>query len=279
MRTLWKGSISFGLVNIPVKMYTATERQNVKFNLLHAKCHSPLSYKRWCSVCGIEVPPEETVRGYQYEKGRFVILTEEDLENIPLATTRTIDIVDFVNLSEIDPIYFDKSYYLAPGETGMKAYVLLRDAMQEAGKVAVAKVVIRDKESLVALRVYQDYLLMVTMYYPEEVRHTVAIPEQLIPVAVHENERKMAVSLVSHLAAPFRPDKYRDDYRRALLDIIHAKIAGQEVAEPVTKPVGKVLDLMEALQRSVELAQQERFARKDGETAKPKRRKKGREAP
>lgn len=275
MRTLWKGAVSFGLVNIPVKMYSATERQNVRFNLLHAKCHSPISYKRWCPVCEVEVPPEEIVRGYQYEKGRYVVFTEEELENIPSAATRTIDIVDFVDWAEIDPIFFDKSYFLAPAETGMKAYVLLRDAMSQAGKIAIAKVVIRDKQSLAALRIYQDYLLMVTMYYPDEIRQTAAIPERLTAVATHENERKMAVSLVSNLAAPFQPDKYHDQYRRALLEVIHSKIAGQEVAVPEQQPAGKVLDLMEALRRSVELAQQERAAPKETPT---KRRKKGRGA-
>lgn len=275
MRTLWKGAISFGLVNIPVKMYSATERQSIRFNLLHAKCHSPISYKRWCPVCGVEVPPEEIVRGYQYEKGRYVVFSDEELENIPAAATKTIDIIDFVDWSEIDPIFFAKSYFLAPADTGMKAYVLLRDAMSQAGKIAVAKVMIRDKQSLTALRLYQDYLLMVTMYYPDEIRQTAAIPERLAQVAVHENERKMAASLVNNLAAPFQPDKYHDEYRQGLLTAIHNKIAGQEVAVPEQPADGKVLDLMEALRRSVELAQRERAV---AQKAAPRRRKKGRGA-
>lgn len=253
MRTIWKGAISFGLVNIPIKLYPATEHKDVKFRYLHKTCQAPIRYQRLCSACGQEVSQDDIVRGYEYESGRFVIINEEDLEKVPDERTRTIDIVDFVALEEIDPIYFDKTYYLSPGEAGGKAYVLLRQAMEETGKIAVAKVVIRNKESLAVVRGYGKYLVMETVFYPDEIRDTGELPGLEREIKLHDNELKMARELIANLATVFDPDKYDDEYRKKLIEFIHAKIEGQEIAVPPAESRGNVVDLMEALKASVEM--------------------------
>jgi len=269
MRTIWKGAISFGLVSIPVKLFPATEHKDVKFRYLHQACQAPLKYQRICTACGKEVAQEEIVRGYEYEKGRFVIINEEDLEKLPSEQTKTLDIVDFVALEEIDPIYFDKTYYLAPGEAGEKAYALLRTAMEETGKIAVAKVVIRNKESLAVIRGYRRQLVLETIFYPDEIRNPAQLPGFDREVKLHDNEKKMARELIENLAAKFEPEKYEDEYRKQLLDMIHAKIAGEQIAVPAAPRDGKVVDLMEALKASVEMA-------KKTAAAEEKKGKKGR---
>ncbi|MDK2879661.1 MAG: end-binding protein Ku [Thermoanaerobacteraceae bacterium] len=262
MRALWRGSISFGLVNVPIKMYAATEKKNISFRQLHRECGTPIKYEKVCPTCGRKVEEDEIARGYEYEKGKFVIIEDKDLESIPDETTRTIDIVDFVDLRDIDPIYFDHSYFLGPEETGQKAYILLRKAMEEAGKIAVAKVVIRAKQSLACLRPYgENYIIMETMYYPEEVRDVGEIPVSP-DVKLHENEVKMAVQLVSSLSTEFKPEKYTDDYRKALLDIIRAKVEGEEIRIPAPREE-KVVDLMEALKASLALAEKEKQEKKE----------------
>lgn len=258
MRNLWKGAISFGLVHVPVKLYSATERKEIKFNYLHEKCKTPVKYERICPTCESEVPMEEIVRGYEYEKGKYVIMKDEDFESIPLETTKTVEILNFVNLEEIDPIYFDKSYYLAPGDGGQKAYELLKTAMQDSGRVAVAKVVIRSKESLAALRVYRDVIVMETMFYPDEIRGTQLMPEINYKVQVHDNEIKMANSLIESLSEPFNPEKYENQYRKALSDLITAKITGEEVEVAPRVERGQVVDLMEALKASIDMAKEQK---------------------
>jgi DNA end-binding protein Ku len=240
-------------VNIPIKLYPATEHKDVKFRYLHKTCLAPIRYQRLCSACGQEVSQDDIVRGYEYESGRFVIINEEDLEKVPDERTRTIDIVDFVALEEIDPIYFDKTYYLSPGEAGGKAYVLLRQAIEETGKIAVAKVVIRNKESLAVVRGYGKYLVMETVFYPDEIRDTGELPGLEREIKLHDNELKMARELIVNLATSFDPDKYDDEYRKKLIEYIHAKIEGQEVAVPPAESRGNVVDLMEALKASVEM--------------------------
>ncbi len=259
MRTIWKGAISFGLVNVPVKLYTATETNDIKFNFLHAKCRTPIKYEKRCPVCDVVVPAEEIVRGYEYEKGRYIILNEADFAEIEIEQTRSVDIIDFVDLTEIDPIYFAKAYFLVPGDGGQKAYALLRQAMQDSGKIGIAKVVIRSKQHLAAVRVYKNCLAMETMYFPAEIRSPAALPELEHEVKLSEHELRMAVELIENLAAEFDPGKYSDDHRQALLDIIEAKIAGKEVEGVEARPeAGKVIDLMEALRASINLAQQEK---------------------
>ena len=263
MRTLWKGAVSFGLVNIPVKMYVATENKDIKFNYLHRECMSPIEYHKYCPRCGREISSEEIVRGYEYQKGNYVVLNEEDLERIPLDNTKTIDILDFVDLQQVDPVYFDKSYYLEAAAGGEKAYSLLIEAMNKTGKVAIARVIIRTKQSLAALRVKDRLLLMETIFYPNEIRSPASLNPGLESARLHENEVKMAVSLIENLSVDFEPQKYHDEYHQALRELIDAKIAGQEVVNaPAVSDRGKVVDLMEALQASVKLAEENR--QKDG---------------
>ncbi|TDA69935.1 MAG: Ku protein [Clostridia bacterium] len=274
MRPFWKGAISFGLVNVPVKLYAATEEHDIRFTYLHARCKTPVQYHKYCPICATDVTQEEIVRGYEYEKGKYVVLQEEDLEAISPEASRSIDIIDFVDLKEIDPIYFVKAYYLAPAEMGQKAYVLLKQAMEETGRIAVARVSLRAKQSLAALRPSGKVLVMNTMLYPDEVRSAAELPELAAEVKLHQNEVEMAVRLIESLAAAFDPSKYTNEYRAALLELIEAKIAGQEVEVPAKPEPGKVVDLMEALKKSIELAKKEKGAVEAGEGEKePPRRK------
>lgn len=260
MRNIWKGAISFGLVNIPIKLYTATEVKDIKFNFLHRECKSPIRYEKICPVCKTELNSEDLVRGYEYEKGRYVIIEEEDLEKIPLSTLKNIEILDFVSIEEIDPIYYVKSYYVAPGDLGTKAYHLLLEAMKKTGRIAVARVVLRQKESLAVLRTSHNALIMETIFYPDEIRDTQLIPEMKYDIAVHDNELKMAVNLIESLTARFEPEKYQNNYREALLELIHAKVKGEEVITPAQPETTKVVDLMEALKASIEAAQKDKKA-------------------
>ena len=269
MRTIWKGAISFGLVSIPIKLFPATEDKNIKFRYLHKPCQAPLKYQRVCTACGQEVKQEDIVRGYEYEKNRFVIINEEDLEKIPDERTRTIDIIDFVALEEIDPIYFAKTYYLAPGEAGQKPYVLLHKAMEDTGKIAIAKVVIRNKESLAVIRGYKNLLVMETIFYPDEIRNPEQLPGFEWEIKLQDNEVKMARELIENLSTHFKAEKYEDEYRKQLLEMIHAKIEGEQIAIPQVEEKGKVVDLMEALKASLEIAK-----KTTAEEKKSKKRKK-----
>lgn len=270
MRTLWKGAVSFGLVNIPIKMYVATERKDIKFNFLHKECMTPIQYRKFCPHCDREINPEEIVRGYEYQKGSFVVINEEDLERIPLENTKTIDILDFVDLSQVDPVYFDKTYYLEPSQGGEKAYSLLIEAMSQTGKAAIAKVIIRSKQSLAALRVKDQVLIMETIFWPDEIRSSSALNLGIDRVKLHENEIKMAVSLIENLSTSFEPAKYQNEYRQALWELIENKIVGKEVvAAAPAADRGNVVDLMEALKASVKLVEETRQA--DQAEAEPRK--------
>ncbi len=257
MRPLWKGSISFGLVNIPVKLYLATQKKDISFRNLHVDCHTPIKYHKKCPRCDKQVKDEEIVKGYEYEKDSFVIISDKDLQKIPQANNRSIEILDFINLNEIDPVYFDRTYYLAPEQTGEKAYALLQQVMEATDKIGLANLVIRSKQSLAAVRVYDGYLALETMYYPDEVRNTAELPSWNRDITPHENEIKMARELIGNLTARFNPEKYRDEYREELIKIIEAKITGEEVTTVETPEKGEVVDLVEALKASVEATRQE----------------------
>jgi DNA end-binding protein Ku len=252
LRPLWKGSVSFGLVNIPVRLFAATEKKNVRFRYLHEPCRTPVEYRKVCPTCNKEIAMEEIVRGYEYEKGRFVIIDESDFARIPAETSRTIAIVDFVRDEEVDPLYYDRSYYLAPGETGEKAFQLLMQSMAEAGLVAIIRIVLRSRQALGVLRVYRDSLALETMFYPDEVRPTSELPQWNRDLKMQESELEMARQLIANLTAPFSPDKYTDEYRAALLEIIDGKIKGEEVFIASSPEKGEVIDLAEALKASVE---------------------------
>lgn len=260
MRPIWKGAISFGLVFVPVKLYAATEQKDIKFNYLHEKCKTPVQYKRYCPTCQTEVAMEEIVKGYEYEKGRYVIMKEDDFDKLSGADGgKSIEIMDFVDLKEIDPVYYEKPYYLAPGEGGAKVYELLRRAMGETGRVAVARVVIRNRESLATIRLGdKNVLIMNTMHYPDEIRQPDLLPEMNYQISLQDNEVKMAVNLIGSLSAEFRPEKYTDNYRESLMEVIQAKIAGETVEVPARPETGKVVDLMEALKASIDLAKKDR---------------------
>ncbi len=271
MKVLWKGAISFGLVNIPVSMYVATENKDIKFNYLHKECMSPIKYQKYCPNCDKEVTSNDIVRGYEYQKGTYVVINPDDFERIPREDTKTVDILDFVNLNQVDPIYFDKTYYLEPAPGGEKAYTLIVEAMRKTTRIAIAKVFIRSKQSLAALRVKDDVLCLETIFYPDEIRSPASLNHGLDPTRIHDNEIKMAVSLIENLSTDFDPARYEDTYRQALWEMIEARIAGQEMVAPAPAPEkGNVVDLMEALKASVKLAEEDRkgSAKKTGDTRK-----------
>jgi DNA end-binding protein Ku len=250
-RVMWKGAISFGLVTIPVGLYPATEEKSLRFNQLHDEDFGRIKYQRYCSKCGEEVSFEHIVKGYEYEKDKYVVLTDEDFDAIPLESSRAIDIVQFVDAEQIDPLFFQKSYYLVPEEAGVKAYTLLRQAMSEDGRVAIAKISFRDKEHLATLRFKDSVFILETMFWPDEIR---AAEFEVLDkkVTVRPQEVLMAKSLIDNLTSDFKPEEFRDDYREGLVSIVEKKIAGEEIEMiPEPEPT-KVVDLMEALRASVE---------------------------
>lgn len=259
MKVLWKGAISFGLVNIPVNMYVATDNKDIRFNYLHKDCLTPINYKKYCPRCDKEISGDDIVRGFEYQKGNYVVINPEDLERIPKENTKTVDILDFVNLSQVDPIYFDKTYYLEPSPGGEKAYTLIVEAMRKTAKIAIAKVLIRTKQSLAAIRVKDNILVMETIFYPDEIRSSATLTPGLDPGRLHENEVKMAVSLIESLSTDFIPSNYQDTYRQAISEMIEAKVAGHEILAPASfAERDNVVDLMEALRASVNLAEESR---------------------
>jgi DNA end-binding protein Ku len=257
MRPIWKGHLTFGLVTIPVKLYSATESKDVRFRLLHRSCMTPIQNKRYCPHHEQIVDWNDVVRGYEYAKDKFIAMTDEELDSVPLETSGTVAVTSFADLHEIDPIFYEKSYYLAPDEGGQKAYRLLHDTLGEITKVAVGKVVIKEKEHLVAVRPYDGTLVMSTFYSAHYARAVGDIPELPVQAKVHPNEKKMAMQLIEGLIAEFKPADYRDDYREALQKVIAAKVDGETVAVPTRKPE-KVVDLMEALRRSLQMNRREK---------------------
>jgi DNA end-binding protein Ku len=254
---MWKGAISFGLVSIPIKVFPATEEKGLSFNQLHDEDHGRIKYQRVCAKCGEIVPFEHIVKGYEYEKDKYVVLTDEELDSVPVESSRAIDILQFVDREEIDPIYYKKTYYLVPEETGVKAYRLLREAMAEDGRVGVAKVSFRDKEHLSALRFKDEVLVLETMYWPDEIR-AADFPELEKDAKLRPQEVQMARSLIDNLTEDWHPEQYRDDYREALLEIVEKKVAGEEIEFIEAPEPTKVVDLMEALKASVEAAKKPR---------------------
>lgn len=256
MHTVWKGAISFGLVHVPVKMFTATEDKDVHFRSIHKECGTPVSNVRTCTHCNKEVSLDEISKGFEYEKGKFVLFNEEELEAIKPETAKTIQILDFVDLTDIDPLYFQKAYYLSPDQSGGGAYSLLLEAIKQTGKIGIAKISIRSKSSLAAIRVVENCLCMETMHYPDEIRSLAQVPNLPGQVNVNEKELTMAKMLIEQLSEKFEPEKYTDDYRVAMLDAIQHKVAGESV-DIVTSPAAgrtNVIDLMSALQASLEAA-------------------------
>lgn len=255
MHTMWKGSVSFGLVNVPVRMFAATESKDVKFRYLHKECQTPIQYTRTCPSCQREVNWDEIVRGFEYEPNRFVIMDEKEMEAVQRQRAHTIDITDFVQLSEIDPVYYDKSYYLSPETSGSKAYQLLRQAMEQTNKIAIARTVLRNSETLCCLRVFNEVLVMETLFWPDEVRSSTELPNLSGAGATSDTELDMAITLINQLARPFNPEKYRDERRDEIMGLIQSKVANQQIAQPATSaPRENIVDLMQALQESIRQA-------------------------
>jgi DNA end-binding protein Ku len=252
MRAIWSGTISFGLVSVPVRMFPATESKELRFHFLDKKDLTPIAYEKVRRDDREPVDPDEIVRGFEIEKGRYVPLDDEDLDRLDIELTHSIDICDFVSLEEIDPVFYRKAYYLLPQEGAEKPYRLLVRALDETGKVGIAKVVIRNKQHLAALRTYEGVLLLETMYYADEVRKPEALNGDLGTAKLQKAEVEMAKSLVENLSDSFKPDKYDDQYRKELLDLIKAKAKGQPLPEPEEEKEGEVVDLMAALRESVE---------------------------
>jgi DNA end-binding protein Ku len=254
-RAIWKGSISFGLVNIPIALYSATRSEELKFRLLRKTDLSPVNYKRVAEKDGKEVPWDQIVKGYEYEKGKYVVLRDDDFQRVDLEATQTVDIQDFVDLEEIDPMFFYKPYYLEPQKGGDKAYALLRDALKDTNKVGVAKVVIKTRQYLAGVKPEDSALVLELMHFADEL----ADPEKLhVPkkLEVGKREMDMAKSLIGSMASKWQPEKYKDDYRKALMDVIEEKVeaGGKEIEEKprkAPKPT-KVIDLVSVLQKSLE---------------------------
>lgn len=253
-RSIWKGAISFGMVAIPMKLYIATESKDIGFAQLHESCRSRLKQKRWCPHCEEEVAYGEIVRGFEFAKDEYLVMDEEDFESLPLKSAHTIDIVRFVDIRTIDPVHYEKSYYVEPESVGAKPFALLKKALETTERVAVAKIALRQKEHLCLIRPYHDGLVMETMFYPDEIRGTAELdfPGE---VEVSDAELQMAVMLIDQLTGAFEPQEYRDEYRDALQQVIEAKLgSGAPVSAAPEAPQGKVRDLMEALRASIEAA-------------------------
>jgi DNA end-binding protein Ku len=258
MRAIWKGSISFGLVNIPIALYPATRKEELKFRLLRAKDLSPVNYKRVAEADGKEVPWGEIVKGYEYEKGKFIVLKDEDFQRVDLEATQTVDIQDFVDVEEIDPMFFYKPYYLEPQKGGDKAYVLLRNALAQSNKVGIAKVVIKTRQYLAGVKAEDDVLILELMHFAEELAEAdkLNFPKKL---ELGKRELDMAKALVDSMSSKWNPEKYRDDYRDALMEIIEEKVesGGKQIEEkPKQKKAStKVIDRVAVLQESLAKAE------------------------
>jgi DNA end-binding protein Ku len=254
-RAIWKGSISFGLVNIPIALYPATRREELKFRLLRKSDLSPVNYKRVAEKDGKEVPWDEIVKGYEYEKGKYVVLKDEDFERVDLEATQTVDIQDFVDVDEIDPMFFYKPYYLEPQKGGDKAYALLRDALKDSKKVGIAKVVIKTRQYLAGVKPEDGALVLELMHFADEIADAgkLRVPKK---VEMGKREMNMATALIDSMSSKWKPEKYRDDYREALMEVIEEKVeaGGKEIEEKpkkAPKPT-KVIDLVSVLQKSLE---------------------------
>jgi len=252
MRSIWKGTISFGLVNIPISLYPATRREELSFKLLRDFDLSPVNYKRVAEADGKEVPWEHVVKGYEYKKDQFVALTEEDFDRVDVEATQTVDILNFVSLDEVNPLLFYKPYYMECGKGGDKAYVLLRDALQDSGKIAVAKVVIKTRQHLAAIKPQGRGLMLELMHFPDEI---LDVSDFKVPAAgtASKPEMKMALQLIESMSAKWNPAEYKDQYREALEAMIEKKIESGDKALPAPrrKKVTNVIDLAAVLQRSI----------------------------
>ena len=270
MRTIWNGSISFGLVNIPIGLAVATQRSDVAFRTLHRECGTPIKQKRWCPHHEREVEPDELVKGWEVAKGEFVIVEESDLEAVALTRSQSIDILRFVKLADVDPVYFDRTYYLAPAsaDAARRPYVLLLRAMQETGMAAVGKFVLWGKENLCLIRPQGEALAMETLFFVDDVRNKAEIEEAVEGTEVRKPELQLAEQVIESLVGEWKPEDFENEYRRDLKAMLEAKLAGEKITRPEPVAETPVIDLMEALRRSVADSQG-----KKGGAAAPKKTK------
>ena len=252
MKAIWKGAVTFGLVNIPVRLYSAVQEKSLKFHMLHEEDGGRIRYQRICAICGKEVTWDDIVKGYEFAKDQYVRFTDEELQALDVDSIKAVDVVSFVPLEDIDPIYFNKTYYVVPEASGLKAYRLLQEALEAEGSVGIAKVALRDKEHLATVRLKDEVFVLETMYWPDEIREP-AFEELERKVDVRDAEVKMARQLIQQLSSDFEPAAFNDQYRERLEQLVEQKVEGQEVtlaAEPEEEPT-VVVDLMEALKASV----------------------------
>jgi len=247
--TVWKGHLTFGLISMPIRMFAAARGERISFNQLHNVCHSRLKQPLFCPVCNRNVERSEIVKGYEYEKDQYVLFNEEELDKIEPTSAHVMEILEFVKLDEMDPLYFDSSYFLSPEEAGIKAYKLLMDAMKESLHGAIAKLTMHQREHIVIIRPGSRGMTLHTMFYSNEIRAAESVPTD--KVEVKQPERKLALQLIESLAAPFEPQKYRDQYQENVKAMIAAKLKGQQVTEVAQPHMAPVIDLMEALKRSL----------------------------
>jgi DNA end-binding protein Ku len=258
MRTIWNGSISFGLVNIPIGLALATKSSDIAFKTLHRECGSPIKQKRWCPVHERDVEADELVKGWEVAKGQFIVVEPEELESIALRRSQSIEILRFVGLEQVDPVYFDRTYYLAPAEAeaARRPYVLLLRAMQETGMAAIGKFVLWGKENLCLIRAREDVLALETLFYAEDVRSSDDIRGSVEATAVKDVELELARQVIASLAGEFVPTDFENEYRRELRAMLDAKLAGEKITAPEPVAAAPVVDLLEALKQSVAAAKE-----------------------
>jgi DNA end-binding protein Ku len=277
MRTIWNGSISFGLVNIPIGLAVATQRTDVSFRTLHRECKTPIKQKRYCPVHERDVGPDEIVKGWEFVKGEYVIVEEDDLEAVALQRSNSIEILRFVKLEEVDPVFFDRTYYLAPAdaEAQRRPYVLLLRAMEDTGMAAIGKFVLWGKENLCLIRPQGNSLALETLFFAEDVRAKRDIEDAVAESDVKDAELDLARQVIESISGEFDPEEFRNEYRDDLRQMLEAKLGGQEIAKPEPAPETPVIDLMEALKASVAETKKQPAAKKEkaAASAGPKRRR------
>ncbi len=254
MKAVWKGSISFGLVNVPVKMYTATSTRDLSFNMLHSKDKGRIHYKKFCSKCGQEVSKDEIVKGYPISKDEYVVLTDDDFAKVPLKSLKTIEIKQFFEPSELGVIYYNNFYYLAPEKGGEKPYYILKEAMKSTNSMGIGKLSFRNREHLIGLKSFDGGLLLAQLYYIDEVRGPEEVPGWNPSVDVNDEEMDLAVQLINHMKKPLKLEEYKDEYKEALMELIEAKLAGKKVT--VSEEVAEAESLVDALKSSLEKAKE-----------------------
>jgi DNA end-binding protein Ku len=263
--SVWKGHLTFGLISMPIRMFTAARGERISFNQLHNVCHSRLKQPLFCPVCNRNVERSEIVKGYEYEKDQYVLFSEEEMDKLQPPSAHVMEILEFVKLNEMDPLYFDASYYVSPEDAGIKAYQLLMNAMTESGYGAIAKLTMHQREHIVIIRPGSKGLTLHTMFYSNEIRAAEGLPSG--KVEVKDQEKKLALQLIESLATPFEPQKYQDTYQVNVRNMIDAKLKGQEVTEIAQPHMAPVIDLMEALKKS--LAEKSTPAARPGPTLAP----------